>query len=365
MTDALLTVAEVADHFKVSTSTGLAELSFVSGMSTGYSGNLGFPLPANWAFDQILEYELGSGDGWLDLDKDIASGRDPGQNAVDHVDLLAQTLDFIDTVERLAGEFKRSGFTGTQTAVELAVRWLREHNSAYRGEVHGTGWTVLGGLGSSEFTTWMEQQRSAGRLPFSAAFGTRNDNFIPVGGYDWPHLMDCLSAYQFRGPSRDQTAPEFSDAAGWAGDMVTLLTGYMADRRNGVTSADAKTWAKAALADSGSSFSGVDIAADALAWLVAEQLANGAGLTSSIRAQVSAMPVPGGVISVFGRRRWSSRAAATACARAVFDTPAKSAGFESYRTALLAVVDPAIVLDDSNRAHGYSIAEAVAERLTM
>jgi len=62
---------------------GLATLSFVGGMSTGYSGNLGFPLPKNWAFDQILEYSIGTGAGAIGIDKDIMSGRDAGQNSVD------------------------------------------------------------------------------------------------------------------------------------------------------------------------------------------------------------------------------------------------------------------------------------------
>ena len=62
---------------------GLASLSYVSDMSTGYSGNLGFRLPTNWAFDQILEYEIGSGDGWVNIDKNIKSGRDVGQSSVD------------------------------------------------------------------------------------------------------------------------------------------------------------------------------------------------------------------------------------------------------------------------------------------
>ncbi len=65
---------------------GLASLSFVSGMSTGYSGNLGYPLPKNWAFDQILEYTIGTGAGAIGIDKDIKSGRDNGQSAVDTVD---------------------------------------------------------------------------------------------------------------------------------------------------------------------------------------------------------------------------------------------------------------------------------------
>ena len=54
---------------------GLASSSFVSDMSTGYSGNLGYPLPSDWAFDQIQEYPLAASDGSFDIDKNVASGR--------------------------------------------------------------------------------------------------------------------------------------------------------------------------------------------------------------------------------------------------------------------------------------------------
>jgi len=68
---------------------GYAVSSFVSGMSTGFSGNLGYPLPKNWAFDQFYELKdrRASGgkderfvapDGAFDLDKDAYSGRDAG-----------------------------------------------------------------------------------------------------------------------------------------------------------------------------------------------------------------------------------------------------------------------------------------------
>ncbi|MFF2272072.1 glycoside hydrolase domain-containing protein [Agromyces sp. NPDC058136] len=55
---------------------GLAVYSFVSDMSTGYSGNLGQTLPANWAFDQIQTLTLGSGIGEIEIDKNVVSGRD-------------------------------------------------------------------------------------------------------------------------------------------------------------------------------------------------------------------------------------------------------------------------------------------------
>lgn len=57
-----------------------ARWSFVSGMSWGFSGNLGFPLPVNWSFNQIREFEFETGWG---LDHNIwRDGGDPGVSAL-------------------------------------------------------------------------------------------------------------------------------------------------------------------------------------------------------------------------------------------------------------------------------------------
>ncbi|KAJ3272069.1 hypothetical protein HK104_004555 [Borealophlyctis nickersoniae] len=61
---------------------GLTVSSFVSDMSTGFSGNLGFPMPKNWAFDQISTITVGSGSGSIEIDNNIASGRDTAQSSV-------------------------------------------------------------------------------------------------------------------------------------------------------------------------------------------------------------------------------------------------------------------------------------------
>lgn len=68
----------------VTTETG-ARWSFVSGMSTGFSGNMGFPLPRNWAFNQIATITVGSGDGAIEIDKDIyKSGTDSAVSSVNN-----------------------------------------------------------------------------------------------------------------------------------------------------------------------------------------------------------------------------------------------------------------------------------------
>lgn len=61
---------------------GYAETSFVGDLASGFSGNLGYPLPKNWAFDQIKEYTIGSGDGAIAIDNNLYSGRDSG---IDHL----------------------------------------------------------------------------------------------------------------------------------------------------------------------------------------------------------------------------------------------------------------------------------------
>ncbi|MEU7167656.1 glycoside hydrolase domain-containing protein [Streptomyces morookaense] len=62
---------------------GHSSASFVSDMSSGFSGNYGYPLPEDWAYDQVVTRAIGSGDGWIEIDNDVASGRDTGEGSFD------------------------------------------------------------------------------------------------------------------------------------------------------------------------------------------------------------------------------------------------------------------------------------------
>ncbi len=64
---------------------GYACSSFVSDLSYGYSGNLGFTMPDNWAFDQFATVSIGTGSGKISIDKDGFSGRDLGVSKLDVV----------------------------------------------------------------------------------------------------------------------------------------------------------------------------------------------------------------------------------------------------------------------------------------
>ena len=63
---------------------GYASSSFVADMSTGFSCNLGYPIPDNWAFDQFYEMTFSSSPSFP-LDKDAYSGRDTGFSKFDEV----------------------------------------------------------------------------------------------------------------------------------------------------------------------------------------------------------------------------------------------------------------------------------------
>lgn len=61
---------------------GYSVSSFVSDMSTGFSGNMGYIIPSDWAFDQFHEYTFTSGNISIALDKVAYSGRYSGFNTI-------------------------------------------------------------------------------------------------------------------------------------------------------------------------------------------------------------------------------------------------------------------------------------------
>jgi len=104
---------------------GLTTRSFVSGMSVGFSGNLGFPLPENWAFDQIKNFTVSSGTGLLELDHDVASGFDLGLNSVTRPqDPNDGFFTYLIWLEARALQWRELGhLTWSQT--ELVAQYLR------------------------------------------------------------------------------------------------------------------------------------------------------------------------------------------------------------------------------------------------
>ncbi len=84
----------------------LACSSFVSDMSSAYSGNMGFRMPENWAFDQIIEYDFTCTDHQItkfSLDRDVVSGRYTGFDGTmlcggaSYADITLHDMEYLNT----------------------------------------------------------------------------------------------------------------------------------------------------------------------------------------------------------------------------------------------------------------------------
>ncbi|MPW25795.1 DUF1906 domain-containing protein [Alkalibaculum sp. M08DMB] len=99
---------------------GYSTSSFVSDMSTGFSGNLGYKLPNDWNFDQILEYSIGSGEGQIAIDKNICRGNYMGESSVIESSGVT-TSDIVALANNLDGIMNRLGITFTSPEAEIVL----------------------------------------------------------------------------------------------------------------------------------------------------------------------------------------------------------------------------------------------------
>lgn len=74
--------------------------SFVCDMSSGFLCNMGHTLPMDWAFDQIATITIGTGTGSIEIDNDIASGRDDG--SIVNPDIPLTSIDSDKAISRFA-----------------------------------------------------------------------------------------------------------------------------------------------------------------------------------------------------------------------------------------------------------------------
>lgn len=184
---------------------GYAKYSFVSGMSIGFSGNLGFPMPANWSFNQIYEdYNLG-------IDNDVKSQKDSGFNKqVTPNENLLEQMQFIYS---LALEY-------ADNEVEYANKLFCD---VYRkdGGYDNANWFFLFGGVDKVFTGNVMEELS-----------NRDEELIslysePITNkeIDLNHMM--ATTYAFIHTQTDNGSElTKGDVGGWLGDFVSLMRDY-------------------------------------------------------------------------------------------------------------------------------------------
>jgi peptidoglycan hydrolase-like protein with peptidoglycan-binding domain len=281
------------------TSEANARYSFVSGMSWGFSGNLGFPMPANWSFTQIKEFTFSAGGDSFGLDNDVhrpgsdrAVGRDGIGSSNSPVDAY---LAYIDTVYQAAVAYNK----GNPSL--RVLEYLRYPNYV---DVYD-GWGILIGDVDRDWIAYVSDRvsKKVASYPDPSYGVTVNAD----------HFGATANAVYLMGYGSSAARGWRGDFGGWGGDLSTFWAEWYVNRDQYPSGYDFCT-ARLAKIDVSSTFSFGDLIEDVDGFLVGMAVRDGGRITDVLRDHLAG----NGHLSRFRRfwdRRYGSAAAATEAAR--------------------------------------------------
>ncbi|WP_380168363.1 glycoside hydrolase domain-containing protein [Jannaschia sp. R86511] len=304
--------------------------SFVSGMSWGFSGNLGFPLPFNWAFNQIKEFRYTGGGQTIDLDRVVHRvGIDPGIGS-DGVggstpSSVGELLDYVDAVRAEAVAY------GGADPELRTLEFLRSprYTQQYK------GWDLLLGPWDQD---WIDH--AAWRL------GRRFPTFIDPSYGDTinvDHLAATANAGLLKG-SGEGTAAARGDFGGWGGDLSTFYAEWRNNRRS---YASGYTFCVDRLAKRGvvSSYGFTDMVEDVDGYLLGTACRAGAQFSTVLRAHLTGSGHTTRFRDFFGSRFGSSLTTATGAARTMLTDVGTDDGLDTLRDlAIIGTSSPFVLL---------------------
>jgi peptidoglycan hydrolase-like protein with peptidoglycan-binding domain len=232
--------------------------SFIAGMSTGYTGNLGHPLPTNWSFNQIAGVTLDTEDGKLSIDKNTY--RPDSDVAVDSInDEPADSEEFLAYLERLFTAANRHG-KGNPNQLVLDVLRRRDRRATNLNREFIASVTAAGVREVVEFRD-------------------------PVHGV--PVRVSRLGAVCHEFALRGQAAHtriNQADLTGWGTDV---LTGYGQWQRESSRHATGyRYWVNTLARDTSAPFSVRDLLVDVDGYNIGMRLREGANMVEETRANL-------------------------------------------------------------------------------
>jgi peptidoglycan hydrolase-like protein with peptidoglycan-binding domain len=294
----------------------LARWSFVGGMSTGFSGNMGFPLPQNWSFNQIATTTVGSGGGTIEIDKDIYKSRTDAATSLVHVsgDIADAFISWIGQLYQLAVSY------GHGDPNQRVLEYLRHDG------YDNWQFTALYGGIDEGFIAYVDDTGLPRRRYF----------LDPASGdyYEVGHFGSSCDGVFLKGQPDNIRDVNRADFGSWGGDWITFYADW--DRVRGENSSG-YTFCMNNLArlDVDSSFSNRDLIEDIDAYTIGMALRAGTDIVTAVRA---ALRNGGGYLTRYGTfyqiRFGSDPAAAAAAAKAML-TPGDDILMNAARTGLL------------------------------
>jgi len=297
-----------------------ARYSFVSGMSYGFSGNLGFPMPDNWTFTQIKEFSFTQAStGPFDLDNDIV--RPSGDRGVgpENVNGTSSPVDavltYIDQLYAAALAYNK----GNPSLRVMEFLRYPKYVDLY------TGWQNLIGDVDRDWIAYAQQR-----------FPQRLESF-PDPSYginvDLSHFGATANAVFLKGGGSGTVANR-GDFGGWGGDICTFYGDW---RNNGDAYASGYAFCMDRLAklNVSSSFPFDDMIEDVDGYLIGTAVSGGTPINQVMRAHLAG----GGHLSRFkqfyDRRYGGSVANAKACADSMLEGVLDDDELEVLRTAAI------------------------------
>ena len=305
--------------------------SFVSGITSGWTGNMGYPLPDNWAFDQIATIDIGSGTGATEIDKCVhRPGTDLGEPAVNSpATPLPAYLDWLDQLQQLAVAY------GSGAPAERVLEYLR----------------------AGRYDNWQSRQLSGGTdaafLAYVAESGLPRlrTHLDPVTGV-------AVDVSRFGAAAlaalRGDPAATRTDFAGWGGDWIAFYGGW----RFTEPTTPGRDYCAARLATPGvtGAFDLAGLVADVEAYHAAVALRAGANLADHLRAADRTTRY-----GRFYRARFGADPTAAAATAQAMLTDTGDNALTSARALLLRGLAPTpVVVDDQLR----DFCRGFADRLT-
>lgn len=232
-------------------SLGLAVSSFVSDMSTGYSGNLGFTIPENWAFDQFATVNFTGGGSTFAIDKNMASGRDLGVSLITDIDFwsyhlidlamiaearekavnVSEVISIIQELEDTYYEYRNKPDGDVDLALDCCQAVLR-YLISYKYVEEGFYLIIPGDTGYEHVVIANTALSNKIEPYIRETFTTEGENTLVhrytllkdnLGSlFELPHIAAVLTAYV--SPSWVTQLVSKPTWYGWAGDLATALS---------------------------------------------------------------------------------------------------------------------------------------------
>ena len=278
---------------------GLAEAIWVSGMSTGYSGNLGFPMPEGWWYNQIQEIKS------TNIDRNAVSVRAQPVTR----DQVIKTPEQTDQSRSLHWNVVKQEVLAEAA---LSHQPLAPNSLASTFLIFYLMRTNYASTAFSTYTPYPEsmpgytvETKNAIALARTEYFEKAGNPADIVGDYDGDleHLGVTAQGVNYWGAWAGNGAIGIGDLGGWALDLVQLWANYR-KFSNGQPIKDFVAINLGGGTDQTSEFQLRDLISDADGWLIGRDVRTGSSFSTSMATWFQQYPSWQARLSIFVRDRF-------------------------------------------------------------